>query len=149
MRLTDQTLRWQGFGSEARGLWEGSRWESRCRLRIYQHDGKHIVVFTQSRDDDGTWSNPGTSITNSSENIATLVVNQHLATGRSDFIPRTVTFIEHYETGHYGGKDIIEETFDQVEYDWGQTRQGWVARTPPRWKHLGREAAEQLAGEPL
>lgn len=134
MKLTDQMLYWQGFGSAARNLPEHGQWESWCHLRIYQHHSQHIVVFTESRSETGAYYNPGTSITNASENIAMMVAKAF------DLSPATTLWIEHYEP-----ISDTEETFDRVEYDWA----GLTTKPPPHWKHLGRAAAEQLVGEPL
>lgn len=132
--LIDQILKWRGFGEEAtRGFHNGS-WESRCRLRIYRRGEQCIIIFTESREDEGAYLNPGTSITNSSQNIATMVVRDF------GLLPATTVWIEHYEAGHG-----IEETFDRVKYVWD----GLIAKTQPRWSHLGRDAAEQLVGARL
>ncbi|MFB6271975.1 MAG: hypothetical protein ABEL51_03670 [Salinibacter sp.] len=142
MELVEDTiLTWTGWGHSERNLPEQGNWESRCRLRIYRHEGgSQVVVLTQSYDEDSPCYNGGTSITNASENVATLVVNRY------GLDPERVTFIEHYIDRTVDPDDPLgPETFDLIEYDWS----GWIAKSPPRWSHLGRERAEDLVGVSL
>lgn len=102
------------------------RCESKCGVTIIDENGKKTVVLTELPD------NPGTSITNFVEGIATLVHNQFLP----DTPPESIRFIEHYPSESRGGDD---ETFDLVILKWdGKQFRG------PLWKPLPAEEVEKI-----
>lgn len=98
--------------------------EARCRIRFYQHDGQQVVVATELSD------NPGMSVTNAAEDIATQLVAQYgLDVDR-------LVWIEHYwypDEGH---------SFDQVRFTWDNGK-----ASQPRWRRLTFEEAERLTGD--
>jgi len=85
---------------------------SQCIVKIYSDDGETMICFIDI--------DKGTSVTNSSEQLASEIVNKfHLR-------PEDCRFFETYEQYDY-------ETFDEVEYDWWPDLAQWVARDP-KWK---------------
>ena len=80
-KIQDCIIVWRGFGRSRSG-----NWDSKCRVRIW-HDDSHsatVVLFSDLDEDD-----TGTSITNASENVATLVRERFGLNGN-------ITWIEHY-----------------------------------------------------
>lgn len=110
----------------------------RCRVRIFIPDEERdapVVVVTEERD------NPGQSVTNSIERIATDIVHHH------DFSTRLLpVFIQHYEFGA-GCTDEDPQSFDLVTFEGG----GEVHQTlgSPRWTALDRGTVERLVGQPV
>lgn len=96
----------------------------RCRLRLYQHGGRRVALVSELPD------NPGASVTNAAETIASLV------SGRWGF----EVWIEHYPER---GVPPLPETFDVVTFSGS-----YLALTrPPRWHRITREAVAALIGE--
>lgn len=106
-----------------------------CRLRIYKHDGKTIFLLTELPD------NPGMSVTNAVELIATWLLNDH------KLDPSEVFFIEHCPSG-----PDRDETYDQVSLNCTQRfpldgkRSPWVAETP-NWRRITLEEVEIMTGD--
>lgn len=135
MLTVDTEYHWKGFGN---GF--GS-WDSYCHLRIYARLNKNIVMVS----DCGIGS--GTSITNSAENLATLICRD------KQIDPNTLIWIEHYPS-----LDPKEETFDLVKFTVTPTSvrleccefsgAKWFFSSP-KWLHLGRKKAEKLVGQDL
>lgn len=93
---------------------------SKCGLNIYEREDRAIVLLTERPD------NPGTSVTNSIEELATRIYNE-----RFPGCPvENIRFIEHYPA------DVIhpEPTFDLVEMDWSGN-----AFRNPRWKRISKD----------
>lgn len=86
------------------------------------------VVVTELAD------NPGPSITNAAEVIATA------AAAELGLEPGRMIYIEHY-----GPRASHGDTYDLVMFSWERTPAGWVASSPG-WKHLRIDTAENLAG---
>lgn len=90
-----------------------------CHLRIFQDKTKTFVIVTE------LVTNPGMSVTNAAEVIASKVVNQfHLN-------PETTRFIEHYgqESYEYTGGRKRVDVFDDVTFTWNGTN-----ASSPKWK---------------
>lgn len=101
-----------------------------CRLRVFEPKGKPVVVVTELDD------NPGTSVTNFAEELATDV-------GELLEQPTDMVWIEHYpERGPAYRR--LPESFDRVTFAWtGRHFAG------PQWRRLSRAAVETLIGGPL
>ena len=105
--------------------WRGNR--SYCRLRIYRTSSAAVVVFTQQP------GNPGMSITNWIEGLATQAVREY------SLDPTRTVFVEHYPTAYYrqakahepGGAESREESLGTVTFVWS----GGAARSP-KWTPL-------------
>ncbi len=104
---------------------------SQCRLRVFEGPGLPLVVIATERAD-----NPGTSVTNAAEVLATQVY-QWL-----EYPARGIVFIEHYEKD--GEENYAQERFALVsfaEFD-GQF-------ISPEWRHITKEEIEGMIGQPL
>jgi hypothetical protein len=104
----------------------------RARVRIFEprDDREPAVVICSELAD-----NPGASVTNAAEAMATQVRDRYLK-------GRTMVWVEHYPPEAHGGEP---ETFDSVEF---YERPDGSFSTP-KWKHLGRKGLEILIGGPL
>jgi hypothetical protein len=95
-----------------------------CRVRIYEHEGQQVVVATEME------GNPGMSVTNAAEDIAT-----QLAAAYNLEVDRLI-WIEHYcypDEGHI---------FDLVRFTW----EGGKA-SDPQWRRITFEEVERLTGD--
>jgi hypothetical protein len=117
-KTADKMIQYRGFGPFI-GL---------CRLRVYKgRGGKPVVIVTQFND------NPGTSIANVAESLATQVYDHEL--GR----PRTgMVWIQHF-VAMAGAPDT--ETYDLVTFSDGPN--GFV---DPVWRRLTLEQVIELVG---
>jgi hypothetical protein len=86
-------------------------------------DGKHIFVATELPD------NPGTSVTNSAEHLATAMREEYRLK------PEDVIWIEHYPEA----KDRRKESFDLVRF----AVVGDTFRTPV-WTRITEQAVDEL-----
>jgi hypothetical protein len=106
---------------------------SYCWLRIYTTQGRSIVFATEMPD------NPGTSITNAAERLATEVTRTfRLALD-------TLTWIEHYpkrQANH--GHPSLPASFDLVTFT--RTAQGLRS---PEWRRLSQVQVEAMLGQSL
>ena len=110
---------------------------SHCHLRILQTDQETLIIATEVS------TNPGTSITNATEIIATDVVR------RWQLDLRKTRFIEHYTPESFEGAD--EEEYKEVRFTWiGQQADD------PEWRKLSPqelvtllESGEQRSQESL
>jgi hypothetical protein len=89
---------------------------SKCGLKIVKETENVTVILTELTD------NPGTSVTNCIEEIATQVYQQFL----KDTPVEKIRWIEHYPPS-----GIFEETFDEVVLDWDGEK-----FSHPRWRRL-------------
>lgn len=96
-----------------------------CRVRIYQHNERYVVVATEMPD------NQAIAITNYWPELANEIAQQHNLD-----LTHTV-WIEHYPQGNYAREGERGDTFDQITLENGE----------PHWQRITREAAEQLIGE--
>lgn len=74
-----------------------------CGLEIYSDNIRAVVLFTELGD------NPGTSITNYTEQLASLVWTELL----SDLDPADITWVEHYPRS-----EMFQSSWDIVEYEY-------------------------------
>jgi hypothetical protein len=113
------------------GLWNRP---AKCRIRVYRlESGMTVVIATELPD------NPGTTITNAAELLATEIRQRLVTAGEA------MVWIEHYqERGVVNGAPTIQETFDRVLFRWDGNRYD-----DPQWLPFSRKAVEQLIGEPL
>jgi len=89
---------------------------SRILVKIYSDDGENIILFEDLDE--------GTSVTNSSETLASEITN------KMGFNPGDCTFFETYSQYHY-------DSFDEIKYTWAKKPDGkWEAKSP-RWKPAG------------
>lgn len=96
---------------------------SQCNLHILVQPGcKPVVVMTEVPE------NPGTSVTNAVEKIATKVYWEFLS---GNARPQDVRFVEHYKG--FTGK---EETFDLVILKWNFARKEFF---DPEWRPIRKE----------
>ena len=103
---------------------------ARCDIAIYEHPHGTVVVMTEPPD------NPGMSITNAVEAVATQVVARE---GLD--LTRTI-WLEHYPDRHPPGmaRDrMFDESYDLVRFIWA----GPVARSPV-WKRLDEDVVDAL-----
>jgi hypothetical protein len=110
---------------------------SKCRLRIFEPEDNtrpYVVIATELE------SNPGTSITNAAERIATAV--WHL-------LERPVNgmcWIEHYaDRAFIGTRPMLKEEFDIVEFDSDR----WQGLKNPKWRPSSKEEVEAMIGCPI
>jgi hypothetical protein len=106
--------------------------KANCHLQILQDKTTTIVIATELA------TNPGMSITNAAEVLASKVVRQfHLD-------PKTTRFIEHYGQESYDHEEGRKraDTFDEITFSWN----GTVA-TEPKWKPIKAEEATKLANK--
>ncbi|MBN1892322.1 MAG: hypothetical protein JW780_06025 [Clostridiales bacterium] len=99
-------------------IYKGLHGPSKCELEIYEHNGFTHVVFTELKD------NPGTSITNFIERLATSVYRDHLPGKPIE----DIVFVEHYM---WPG----DEHYDSVSFDWN----GQEFKRPV-WKRIQKES---------
>jgi hypothetical protein len=113
-----------------RGYWsEGGR----CRIRIYQEDGRALVVICTQLPD-----NPNTSVTNMAEYLAAEVIEEHC-------LPTPLTWIEHYpeHEGEIGEYSLVR--FSSWEFTEMCLGGVWRCRLgSPRWSPLRPEEVDLL-----
>jgi len=115
---------------------------SHCRMRIFKHDNQTVVVMTEVGD------NPGTSVTNMVEHIATQACEFY------NLDPARCVFIEHYpdNRSEWALKrdvrdSLLEEHFSRAMFNC-ITREGvnWCL-AQPHWRPIVREELERWTGE--
>ena len=104
-----------------KGFWS----DSYCDIEVHQRsDGKYVFVATELPD------NPGTSVTNYAEQLATAMRTQYVLK------PGDVIWIEHYPAA----KDRRKEDFDLVRF---LGMEGDSFRTPV-WTRITQHAVDEL-----
>src|SRR5687767_2077264 len=104
---------------------------ARCRVRIYsERDGPRTAILTELPE------NTGMSITNASEEIATMLA------ARWQLDPKTTAWVEHYPPEAWREEERRDETFDEIHYTWDSNK---TADTP-RWRRLTIEEVERMTG---
>ncbi len=104
-----------------------------CRIRIFEENGRYLVIATERED------NPGTSITNAAENVA-------WAVWRYLECPEHFTWVEHYQDrAKIGGKFTLKENFDIVTFK-KDARKRFCS---PDWHPSNKSVIEQLTGCPV
>lgn len=112
---------------------------SRCLLKLWDNEDGAVVMMVELLD------NPGQSVTNACEEIATRAV--------ADFglTPAQTRWFEHYpeERAFRHGKERIlsKETFDEIEFHWMKDGLGRDIASTPQWHRVSREEVELLVGE--
>lgn len=103
---------------------------SRCRLRLYRlADETMVAICTELLD------NPGMSVTNAADIIASLVRQTYAQHGQA------ILFFEHQLAGRYGGHHD-PETFDRIlPASWDGSQYHEVT-----WRPSSRAEVEQLLG---
>lgn len=89
-----------------------------CNVVIVTGKGRAVVLFSERAD------NPGTSITNWYDKLATGVYKQHLA----HFAPASIGWLEHYPAESHAP---APESLDRVVMRWDGQLFG-----PPAWKYV-------------
>ena len=123
MKLQDEVTAYKGF-------WNS---DGHCRLRVYRTDAGGVVAIATELPD-----NPGTSITNLAEQLATAVFQREEVSG-----PEHFTWIEHYPKRNIG-KDVRPESYDLVTFDFDP---GYRRFSHPRWRRIDQATLERLVGE--
>ena len=102
---------------------------SRCQVEVFTRERRPIVVRLTELPD-----NPGTSVTNMFEEIATLAV-PYLSVWAGQIVdPEKIIWLEHYPEQHgllYGRSCHRAETLDRVFLKWDGQRY-----SDPNWKYL-------------
>ena len=102
------------------GFWS----DSYCDIEAHRRsDGKYVFVATELPD------NPGTSVTNFAEHLATAMCKQH------HLKPEDVIWIEHYPEA----KDRRKESFDIVRFSVDED-----AFRSPAWTRITEQAVGDL-----
>jgi hypothetical protein len=102
------------------GFWS----DSFCDIEVHRRtDGKYVFVATELRD------NPGTSVTNFAEHLATAMCKHHRLK------PEDMIWIEHYPEP----RDRRKESFDLVRF----AVEGDSFRSPV-WTRITEQAVEDL-----
>jgi hypothetical protein len=98
-----------------------------CHLRIYQHQGQHVVMVSEMAD------NPEISITSYWPELAYEIVDQYN-------LPLAHTiWLEHYPQAAYALGGTRGDTFDQLT----------LGTDLPEWRRLAVDVVEQLIGEAI
>ncbi len=118
-----------------------ARCASRCRIRIFRREGRPPVVIASDEAD----ANPGTSITNAAEELATDVARVYGLAGEP------FVWIEHYDDRANPTAARLRtfgsdkgESFDLVEF----RAQGTTLRSP-EWTPIPKSEVQELIGEVL
>jgi hypothetical protein len=107
---------------------------AKCLVRIWDGVEAIVVILTELP------ANPGRSVTNACEDIATSLVQDF------GINPQHTRFIEHYpeeKTMHYGREHVREETFDEIFFTWDSRNRA----DKPHWKPLSNVEVDRLVGE--
>ncbi len=123
------------FVMEYRGI---GNCKSKCGVKIIKTDVSPIVIITELPD------NPGTSVTNWFENIATLVYEKYL----KNYDPEPIIWIEHYPPEYYNREHMManatekrDGVFDKVSLEWDNAHNRYVN---PFWYRISKTYFETL-----
>lgn len=112
-----------------------------CTIQVFESRYRRVVIATEIDE------NPGTSITNASENVAHTVEKRfnwpHVFSVHGKKDKRSV-FIEHYN-GDSRSRTERNGSFAIVEYHNVGVKGGWYYGRP-EWTHIGRKEVESLVG---
>ncbi len=103
---------------------------AKCHVTVYDHLHGTVVVMTEPPD------NPGMSITNAVEAVATQVG------AREGLDPARTIWLEHYPDRHPPGMErdrMFDESYDLVRFAWAG-----LTATRPAWKRLDTDVADAL-----
>jgi hypothetical protein len=123
--------------------------QAHCRLRIYDHDGRTVIMVTEQP------NNQGMSVTNYAGELATMLVTQY------QLDPAQTIFIEHYPPAAFRHGATAQEQFDLVMFTWQSietvfNRLPWTqiagaqvrhVATNPIWRRLAVEEVERMTGD--
>lgn len=124
----DQLYTWKGFGNPPGR--ELGKWESRCRLRIYNREAAPVIIIvTDDR------NSTGTSVTSSAANLAREITKLFKVQ------PQNFTWLEHYAATPEG------ETFARVAFNYNASAADGLTFHHPKWTHLTRAEAIELTGD--
>jgi len=104
-----------------------------CRVRVYDNTGRIVVIASESP------NNPGCSITNSADQLATLVCQRY------GLNAERIVWIEHYPERRVKRSlrdDTFEEHFNLVTF-----RLSGEGFSSPQWTAIDRSRVEQLIGQ--
>ncbi len=128
----DRILFWHGYGYPDR---ESESWYSSCRLRIWKQTPV-IVLFSDLNEED-----TGTSITNCSENLASLV-QFHFK------LEKPIRWFEHYPYHNIceqkKKQSSVTESISEVFYSHDGQRY-----RKPKWKPFSRQSLESLVNDSI
>jgi hypothetical protein len=107
-----------------------------CHVRIFdRHPSPPVVVLTEIAD------NPGASVTNASEHIATELRSRFALLRSTDPI-----WIEHYNGESYTPDLFAPDRFGTITFTYDKERQRYRA---PEWRVLASPELQSLLGAPL
>jgi len=107
-----------------KGMWDT---QSLCGLKIVRKGARCIVIVSELFD-----SNPGTSVTTFSPQLATLITNEN------NIPPQDLMFIERAPDIH-SKLEIYKESFYSVTFDWDGLK-----FTNPRWNRLEKNEVDAM-----
>jgi hypothetical protein len=135
MRKTiDRTCFWEGFGERG----SNGKWESVCRIRIYEEGDRAVVVAADVADPVAYPNGTGTSITNCADHLARMVCETF------GLDPERMIWVEHYPQRPDDKSDVPTAEFSLVRFTYNP-RTGTFSQ--PSWKYLPREQAVALTGD--
>lgn len=134
--VVDTIFTWKGIGHELQQ--KNSRWwDSKCQLRIYRSYSMPSIVICSDLDESDT----GTSITNSVENVATLIWQQY---SQLQILSNPgFMFIEHYPYHNRTEYEAKPENFSLVQFNWNGNK-----FSQPRWSPLTSDVVLALINQP-
>ena len=133
-KTIDRTCFWEGFGERGPNF----KWESVCRIRIYEEGDRAVVVATDIDDPVAYSDGTGTSITNCAENLARMVCETFALD------PERIVWIENYPQKTTDPADLPPVEFSLVRFAYNR-RTGTFSQ--PSWKYLPRAEAVALTGD--
>ena len=122
---------------------------AQCHIRIFDQAAGNVVLIATDIGD----ANPGASVTNTIERIATEVCHRY------GLDPARLTVVEHYDDRRTPGAFSFGrengESFDVVTFrrmpatDSAGAIADGAMFAAPMWRRIRKEQAEALAGQPL
>lgn len=134
-KTVDRVCMWEGFGDPDHNIF---KWQSFCRIRVYQDGDRSVVVASDVEDYEQYPDGTGTSITNCVENLARMIAD----TFRLD--PEQMTWIEHYPKSDGGRFHARDDEFSLVSLNYDLISHTF---SRPQWKHITKEKAVELTGD--
>ena len=109
---------------------------STCRVRLFNSEqtGQIVAVVTELP------TNPGSSVTNSVENLATAITEQF------EIEPERFLMVEHYPAEQHAGS-TFDASYSRVNLK-HDARHGFI-KASPAWTPLDAEAVASLTGTPV
>ncbi len=135
-KTIDRTCFWESFGERGANC----KWESVCRIRIYEEGDRAVVVATDVDDPVAYPDGTGTSITNCAENLARMICETF------GLNPEQMTWIENYPRKATDPTDLPPVEFSLVRFTYNRRTHSF---TQPSWKYLSRGEVVVLTGVTL